>query len=198
MVTILPPAPSARWFSAFLSHLGQGFSEKEAISMANESLVSCKDFARISILDTSGNLHLLSMAVEGGGRQLRNPDAIESLQLSDHGDWRRIHLGAFEACLGSLPFYRHIEEDFKQVYSDKSVSSLRDFNAAIFNILKTFLLENVNPDFLATASANETLIDRGREISRGINPEISSLQAIAKYGRESLLGILNLEGVVRV
>ena len=190
MVNFPPLAPASNWFSLFLKALASGSTEEAAIIEANICLPSSKDFGRFRLEDKHGRILTLSVAIEGGGRQLRTIDKIPKLELSEHGDWRKIHSGAIESCLGSKPYYRHLEGEIIRIFDDKSLQSLRDFNMAIFRTLKTFLLGNIREQQLPELLSNPLLRERGKEIGMKINPDVSLLQTISEHGRETLLGIL--------
>ena len=115
------------------------------------------------------------------------------MKLSEQGDWRKVHLGAIEACLGRKPFFRHLEIRIKDVYSNTSLDNLKEFNSAIFQILYSFLMENISPEDLSGFKNNPVLLERGKEIARNWKTEISALQAVADFGKESLLGILAID-----
>ena len=193
MVNFAPLAPSAIWMRDFLHGFSSGLSEEDAIIEANKKLPSSKEFGRFILFDNKASIHILSVAIEGGSRQLRNTYKIGNLMLSDHGDWRKVHLGAIEAYLGRTPFYRHIEQNIRNVYEDGRLNSLKNFNSAIFNVLKSFLIGSLEPASFEIFNEKEVLKQRGIEISKRINREESVLQALAHHGKESLLGLVVLE-----
>ncbi|MCH5227038.1 MAG: WbqC family protein [Muribaculaceae bacterium] len=190
MVDFPPLMPSARWFSRFLHSGSQGFSLIEAFEVANETVESPREFGRYSLVTSGGPIVTLPIAVKGGGRQLRDFGSISRLQLSEHGNWRKTHLGAIEANMGRAPFYRNLEPALSRVYRDTSLSSLRDFNLAIFRTLLSFLLGDISFEELNQFYGNPVLKTRGEEIAECIIPEHSILPALATYGRETLLGLL--------
>ena len=194
MVKFPPLSPSSLWSSVYLKGLVTGIDPKEAILNANTRLISPKEFGRYVLIDSRGEEEIMSLAVEGGGRQLRDIDKIPELRLSEHGDWRKAHLGAIEANLGRRPFYRHLENGIRNVYSNKQLTTLEDFNTAIFTEFFSFLLGNMTADDLALFYKNPVLQQRGEEIAKEIQPQISLLQPLSIFGKETLLGLLSLEG----
>ena len=189
-MTFPPLMPSVEWMACFLLEVLQDKTFEDSIILANEKIASPKDFARFTIKDTGDESITLSMAVEGGGRQLRNKEKIESLHLSEHGEWRRNHLRTLEACLGRKPFFPFIYPALQNVYNDKNLSTLKDFNTAIFRILYSFIVgEDKNNDF-SQFYDSIILQDRGKEIADRIDSGISSLETMSYFGKESLLGFL--------
>lgn len=193
MVSFPPLSPSARWWSMLMKQLSETAPESEAIIAANSLIYSSKEFGRYSLQDSRDGIITLSLAVEGGGRQLRSLDKIEGAKLSEHGDWRRNHLGAIEACLGRKPFFRDMEEALIKVYSDIELSSLKSFNTAIYKTILSFLIGEMEPSELSLFSRKEALKNRGEEIALELNPDISILQALANHGRETLLALMALK-----
>ena len=193
MVNFPPLMPSVSWVHNYLLHIMDNHTEAESIIYANGHLETSRDFGRYPILDTTGNALTLSLAVEGGGRQLRSVDKISRLNLSGHGDWRKNHLGAWEAGLGRKPFYPYIIENFADVYLNEDLSTLEEFTTAIFKRIQSFLLGDILNYELKELSDKETIRERGKEIAKEMKGEISSLQYLSTFGKEALTGILAIE-----
>lgn len=187
-----PLAPSAFWMSLFLKSISGGKSLHEAICETNSVVSGTRDFARFSLLDSQSSPLFLSVAVEGGAKQLKKPIGLELLQISEHGDWRKNHLGAMEACLGKKPFYRHLEPRFSEVWLNKRIGSLKEFNTAIFEVIATFILEDIKKEQLADFYKQKHFQERGVELVKDLDPSVSSLQWISTFGKESLLGFMAL------
>lgn len=161
-----------------------------AIFNVNCDYNSPKEFARFKLSDQNGNLRTLSVAVNGGSKKLRTFKYFPNISLSDHGNWRQNHLKTMEALLGKKPFY----EDASRVVSDAFLNlkndNLYDLNTAILNNIFAFLLENITFEDLKACQNSHVLIERGKEILKGLDPEISVVQAIAKNGKETILALL--------
>lgn len=191
MVTFPPPAPSIAWFMRFLkTYKASGIMEL-AIKEANEELASPKEFGRFRLVDSKGAETTLSVALEGGGRKIRDYTGLSAdLHLSEHGNWRKTHIGTLDAILGKTPFYRHIEAELKKIYSDRQIDTLAGFNMAIFRVLFSFLMEDINVADLSAYDDKSTIIERGKEIATGMKKDISLLQILSDKGKETLLGII--------
>lgn len=192
MVNFPPLSPSAGWMARWLESFITDEDFTLAVTSANKYNKTTKDFGRFSILTKQQEPLRLSVAVEGGGRQLRDADKLNLLALSEHGEWRKIHLGALEANLGSLPYYRHLEARISDIFRDHSLRLLSEFNTAIFREISTFLLDTVKPDELKIYFTDTTLRSRGEEIAGKIDPDISVIQYVAELGKETVLGLLAL------
>lgn len=190
MVEFPPLSPKYSWWADFVRSVREGGSLNDAVIHANSKLTSLKEFGRFS-LQPQGNAPLvLSLAVEGGGRQLRSAEKINDLKLSEHGDWRKIHLGALEAALGRQPFYRYLEPRINKVYRNTGINILKDFNTAIFKEIYSFLLEGITADKLREFSESRVLAERGKEIAEEINKDVSVVQALSCYGKETLIALM--------
>lgn len=189
MVEFPPLMPSSGWFGTYFNELRKGKSPKEATLKANEK-TSGRDFARFTIEAIKGEVMVLSAAVEGGARQLRSLDKLVDLKLSDHGEWRRVHLRTLDACLGRKPYFPYLFPQLEKVYSDRQILTLQEFNIAIFKILYSFI--NINDKEILTYNNNLILRERGKEVSDRIKPFISAVEAISTFGKETLLGFLTL------
>ena len=159
---------------------------------ANLTLPSTKEFARFSLQEANGLVTTLSMAVEGGGRQLRNPENLKVLNLSDHGDWRKNHLRTIEACLGKKPFFPEMHPALSEVYLNSEWNKLESFNTAIFDIIFPLFMGNITQKDICEALDRPEWMERGNEIAIEINYEMSIFQAFSQFGPETLLGILAL------
>ena len=192
MVNFPPYLPSSEWMCYWLRDFVKSSNPGEAFSLANKSILSSRDFARTTILDTNDHPLILSCAVEGGGRRLRDSRNLRSVILSDHGNWRRIHPMAIEACYGRKPFYPYIADGLTDIYRDLSITGLEEFNVRLFDILSHFLLGRLDKARLNLFEEIEVLRNRGKEIAKEINPEISVLDPIMKFGPEAIFGIFAL------
>lgn len=157
---------------------------------SNRLVESPKEFGRFCLKTRNGENLLLSVAVDGGGRQLRNYRSVSSVQLSEHGNWRKTHIKAIEAVLGNTPFYRHFKDPLEGVFLNESIKDLSEFNMAIFKVLFAFLMQNIDLANLNKTWNNQVCIERGKEIICKLSPEMSILQCLAIYGPETLLAIL--------
>ena len=192
MVSYPPLVPSSAWFSCYIKALREGMVEREAMEIANQSLPTVKEFGRYAVKNNKGRI-TLSVALEGGGKQLRKIDSGIPILLSEHGDWRKVHMGGLEASLGRTPYYRHIEPELKSIYQNLEIINLKDFNAAIFQCLKAFLLGNISTMMLQELSKQGLWQERGKEIAENIIPDLSVVQSLSEYGRETLLGIMMMD-----
>lgn len=184
---VVPFAPSAAWYVAYISSMLSGADETQAIALANRGLVSGKDFARCDIAGASAR-QTLSLPVEGGSSRLKRKDFARFAVLSEHGRWRETHAGALSAAYGRTPFFTHLFPDFEKIYSDREITTLAAFNLAVFNVTTRTL---GIPSIIETLREDHTdaLREAIMEIKAEIDPSLSIFDALFRLGKTSLLGL---------
>ena len=65
--------------------------------------------------------------------------AVNELEISEHGDWRRTHWGAVFSAFGKSPFFEYIADDLNAIYENKEITNLLEFNKGIHNLVIDFL-----------------------------------------------------------
>lgn len=190
---IIPYAASAIWYARFL----RNFKVPECEG---------RHAARTFIRGNASDPLMLSIAVEGGGRRLRGRNAYFNTLLSDHGNWRVTHRRALDAVYGKTPYYAHISALLNPIY-EGTECTLAGFNNAIHKVLLSFLIGDMTREEILYISGGELcdetanllpedkislMFDRGNEIAERIDPELSILDALMNYGRETLPGLLSL------
>lgn len=188
---MVPFAASLEWYAIWWKARRERLSDSEAVSAANVATgIGGKDFARCRI-SANGNEILLSMAIEGGASTLKRQSQISKARLSDHGNWRHVHLGALEAAYGRAPYYQHLIPLIKGVY-DSSENSLQGFNDALHKALCQFLnITGHHEDLdLITASGSDVSLERAKELLSLASSRLSMIDALMNFGHETLL-VLN-------
>ena len=120
-------------------------------------------------------------------RSLRN---LDSLKMADHGHWQGIHIGAFNAILGRQPFYRDMEQELNGAYYNWNIKGLREFNIVIFEVLRPFLFGGLTIEELKEFGQHPKAVERGKEIWAKMQGDVTLLQYLAQYGRETILGLM--------
>lgn len=187
-----PYLPSAAWYRRWLEAISEGYDDDHAIIIANRKEGVSRELARTVVRDTSHRDLMLSIAVEGGSRQLRTGNNIGEIYLSEHGNWRHTHLNAIGACYGKKPFYPFIFDSLNEIYDNRETVRLEDFNLRLHLLIKDWLIGSIVVTDINLFNSNPVLIERGKEIGGKIIPEISVLDAIMNFGKEAILGIFTL------
>lgn len=160
-----PFAPSAQW-------------------IATRSGARGKEFARTRI-----DGRMLGVPVEGGAQTLKHADA--NPLLSEHGKWRREHLGAWQAAYGRTPYFIHLMPEIEAVYRESELEALtlEEFNQRLLRVAERWLQWDEEmrlpeglpgrskPDFEAIAE----------ELRGKIRWDHSIFEALFRFGKETRL-----------
>ena len=76
-----------------------------------------RDYTRALIESNSPDGIVLTVPVVGGSSAAKRLKPSQ-LEVSGHGDWTRIHLGAIEAAYGRAPYFQHLFPEIAEVISD--------------------------------------------------------------------------------
>ena len=168
---MIPLAPSLEWYSGFLR---------------GESRSCTKGMARCAI--ASGQL--LSVPIEGGAGTLR---AGSDPPLSQHGRWQEVHLGAWRACYGRMPWFQFLFPGMEAIYRDCSHASFSAFTIPLFELAQKWIGdENV---ILQARKLREENPDRFRalasEFGKNIDPRLSIFDALFRLGRDTIWVLLH-------
>ena len=107
---VTPLTTTLRWVETYLDELSHGADEISARLGADRiTEVSGKSFARLLLPDT-----ILTIPVEGGAAILKRRNACPI--LSEHGKWRREHLGAIRTIYGRTPYFIHLMPRLEEIY----------------------------------------------------------------------------------
>ncbi|MEZ3550879.1 MAG: WbqC family protein [Muribaculaceae bacterium] len=179
---VIPPyAASFGWYAAWIHALSEGMNPDDAIAEANRQQgISGKGFARCRLRGRDGDT-LLSVAVVGGSHSLLRRGSELRAELSGHGNWPHAHLGALEAICGRAPYYQHLIPKLRDAIGNPP-KSLRELNLSIHDDIATFL------GVVATLTPEAR--ERGNEIAADINPELSIIDPLMRFGKETLLALL--------
>lgn len=75
-----------------------------------------RDYTRCLIESNLPEGMVLTVPIVGGSSVTKRLKPTQ-LEVSDHGDWTRIHLGAIEAAYGREPYFQHLFPDIAAIIS---------------------------------------------------------------------------------
>ncbi len=162
MVTPLTATPA--WVRAYMEAVAAGTPDAEAAATATRLFgPKGKEFAHCRI-----RTRTLTVPVAGGGAALKRRGADPV--ISEHGKWRREHLGAWLAAYGRTPYYEHLMPAIARVYECPEGTRLEDFNSAMLRVALDWLdpaalaplaprLEAVRADAQAKTDASLSIFD---------------------------------------
>lgn len=193
MVTFPPYLASAGWYNRWLGAMKVYGDDETAIKQANCFIKDGRILSRTRIRNSGGDDIILSIAIQGGSRQLRSLHLNNVFWLSAHGDWRKNHISAIEAAYGKKPFFSHVFNKLKDCFTvNNEDNSLQTFNLALHNVIKKLLLGNIGIENIVSLEDNLRVIERGKELANEIDEEISVIDALMQLGPEAILGIFAL------
>lgn len=129
---------------------------------------------------------LLTVPVEGGASRLKRlSQNLSEIMISDHGAWRREHLGAWNAVYGKTPFFPYLYPLLEAAYANHSHGSLTEFNDALWMIVTDFLnLDETMPAIKNLADTNPDRLEEIRkELTTKVNLNYSIFDAIFRLGK---------------
>ena len=158
----------------------------------SSSSLKTRDYTRTLIESNNPEGMILTVPIVGGSSAAKRLKP-ENLEISDHGDWTRIHLGAIEAAYGKEPYFVHIFPELASVIVNYPQ------HLALLNVL----LMGKMMDFLGyrdTIEEIKKLRDKNpvryeniaKRLESKINPAHSFLEPLFRLGPDSIF--LLMEG----
>lgn len=122
----------------------------------------------------------LTVPVAGGSRAIKRLPWRE-LEVSDHGRWQHVHLGALDAAYGRTPYFIHYFPAVEAVIS-ATPRRLADLCAAVDAAVAAAL----RIDRLAPELSTPAALRRGRELLPLADPALSILDPLFRLGPEAI------------
>lgn len=166
---------TSAWMRLRLQAVATGMDRHQAALYADTvSGIPPKERGRIRL---AGGI-TLSIPVEGGSHALRRNDTDPV--LSEHGKWRREHLGAFATVYGRTPYFIHLMPQIEEVYANSEGLRLSEFKMRLLGIADKW----IDPE----VEFPKRLQEAAREISLLIDDNISIFDALFRLGKRCSLG----------
>lgn len=187
---VIPFLPSAGWMRRYLAEIMRGSVRPDAAQRASHACaLAGKDLNRALLAASGGNsaTRVLSVPLEGGGHALKRRGA--NPRLSEHGKWRREHLGAFLAAYGRSPFYLHLLPEIEAVYAASEGLTIGEFNDSLLNVALRWI------DLSLIGPTENALLDRVAVDYRPlVDDRLSIFDAIFRLGRYTGFALRMLPG----
>lgn len=174
---VTPLTVTTGWLREYLRLRDIGKDDRNARAGANSATgVTGKRFARCVI--STGTL---TVPVEGGSATLKRRGS-EPI-LSEHGKWRREHLGAWNAAYGRTAYYDHLMPEIAAVYASSEGITLEEFNSRLLDVALRWLdNESLKGDETRLAGVRA-------EISAKANGELSIFDLLFRLGKEGVFAL---------
>lgn len=135
----------------------------------------------------------LTVPLVGGNSILKHTHVnFERLMISDHGNWQRKHLGAWQAVYGKTPYYTHIFSKLEDAYIHHSQGTFFDFTGTLLNIA----LEFIEIDKLQASAMEMRKLYPGRfeqikeELLRNTDSSLTIFDSIFHLGKSTVFLLL--------
>lgn len=109
-------------------------------------------------------------------KQDKSPSAMKEIRISDHGDWKKLHLTAIGSSYGASPYWDFLKSDFTSLF-DKTFDFLADFNTELTMLLCELL--DIRPE-ITVAEQYVTDITDCIDLRNSISPKHKETSFIAK------------------
>lgn len=145
-----------------------------------------RDYTRTVIESNNQDGMILTVPVKGGSSSVKRLKP-ESLEISEHGDWPRIHLGAIEAAYGKEPYFLHLFPEIAAVITCRP-QQLGSLNVLLIEKMMEFLgysdtieevwnLREINPERCSAIT---------RRLETKINACHSFLEPLFRLGPDAI------------
>lgn len=174
MEQLSPGSLTSEWMAAYFQRRAAGRTADEAIA---EACVLCpcmgKARAHIELVGLP-----LTVPVTGGAKGLK--DSAADPLLSEHGKWRREHLGALKTVYGKAPYFDHLARLLEEVYRSSEGLALSGFARSLLAVAEKWCPPGLEiPTGIEEAAAETKAL---------IFPRLSIFDALFRLGKRSSLG----------
>ena len=148
--------------------------------------IKTREFTRSLIESNTREGMVLTVPVIGGSTAAKRLKP-EDLEVSGHGDWTRIHLGAIEAAYGREPYFQHLFPEIASVI-DNYPQHLSSLNVLLMDKMMNFIGYSDNIEEIRNLSAAnpERCSAISRRLESKIDPAHSFLEPIFRFGPDSI------------
>lgn len=148
--------------------------------------MAARDFSRTIIASNSKEGMMLTVPLKGGASAAKRKRPGQ-LEISDHGDWTRIHLGAIDAAYGREPFFGHCFPAIEPIITNYP-PRLADMNRALMDAL----LESIGHPASIKEIEEFSRLHPGRysdirkRLESKTDPTHSIIETIFRFGPDAL------------
>lgn len=180
---VIPYAAVPAWYAEWLRTRLDGMEESEALETARLTTgINSKALRRTAIRGASANQWLSVPVAKGPG-----------MLISDHGNWPHVHLGALNAVYGRAPYFPFLFSQIEQLYGDIPLT-VPELNLRMHEIIVSWLdmdaARMARADIAMNTPRGISLRKIKEELKPNIDPRLSILDVIFRFGKETLLILL--------
>lgn len=143
-------------------------------------------YTRTLIESNSATGMVLTVPVVGGSSAVKRLTP-EKLEVSGHGDWTRIHLGAIEAAYGREPYFQHVFPELGAIIADYPQHLVR-LNVLLMEKMMDFIgyADSIEDIRNLRASNPERCAAIARRLESKIDPTHSFLEPLFRLGPDAI------------
>ncbi len=151
-----------------------------------QNALKTRDYTRTLIESNSHEGMVLTVPVVGGSSAAKRLKP-QHLEVSGHGDWTRIHLGAIEAAYGKEPYFPHLFPEISEAIGHYP-QQLASLNVLLLDKMMDFLgyrnaIEEIGK---LRKESPKRCMDIARRLESKINPLHSFLEPLFRLGPDSI------------
>ncbi len=145
-----------------------------------------RDYTRTLIESNSPEGMILTVPVVGGSSAAKRLKP-EQLEISGHGDWTRIHIGAIEAAYGKEPYFQHLFPEIADII-EHYPKHLATLNVLLMDKMMDFIgYRDSIEEIKKLREANPARChDIARRLESKIHPLHSFLEPLFRLGPDSI------------
>lgn len=149
-----------------------------------------REMMRTMLRGRGGEEVRLSVPVSGGASTIKHGDPL-GWEISEHGRWREMHLGALDACLSATPYYRHLIPKVGEIIRSGG-PMVADFCRSLDSVFMDFLkIDGLLPSLRKMAADNPDLYEaRRRDVSARTDYDQSIMALLCRLGPEVIFALL--------
>ncbi|MCM1153295.1 MAG: WbqC family protein [Muribaculum sp.] len=133
---------------------------------------------------------MLSVPITGGGSVLKHADP-RKWEVSDHGRWTDVHLGALSAEYGTAPFYRHFMPELEPLIRNHPDNAMAFTKSLCLWIERKLKVRELLPYLRDLSHSDINLYMRKRtEILTQCDPSLSVIDPLFRLGPEAIFALL--------
>ena len=103
---------------------------------------------------------------------------MKDVRISDHGNWRHLHLMALESAYGNTPYFEFYRDDFVPFY-ERKFEFLVDFDMELCHMVCRLL--DIEPDIRLTDDYKTAFVDGEHDFRDVIHPKKDYREADAEF-----------------
>lgn len=107
----------------------------DTILIEQHEAFSKQTYRNRCLIATTQGIQALTIPIEHSNHGASSMFNVQSIRISDHGNWRRLHWQAIQSAYGESPFFEYYEDDLKPFFTHHDWERLIDFNDAICQVM---------------------------------------------------------------